>query len=224
MATVNNNIWEIVEKHKAADYAKAVLPVPFESKVLETKMLTKACREMNSSFDEIIDEQNEYLIEIENINDEIKALQEDLNAKIKNKEEEIQTLLANPEGETLSDEEREEIEALYDDIDVLNAEINGSIEVKNAEIKTNSQKVSNINTKETIAQDYGDRTLDLGTQLAGTEVKGGFFRKLFGRTKKLRNKKATGEVAIKVANELLSKVEDSREVSTKIAKKSKLSK
>ena len=222
MATVNNNVWELGEKYKAAEYAKSVLP--FQSKLLEARLLTKVCQQMSSSYDEVIDEQNEYLFEIENINEEIESLRDDLELEIKNKEKEIEKLLAKPDQEVLTDEEKAEVEALYGDIDGLTAEINGTIETKNAEIKTNSDKASNVRTKEVIAQDYGETTLEKGTELAGTEVKGGFFRKLFGRTKSLRKKKEAGEVAVKVADELLSKLDDSRAIDKEITKKSKVSK
>lgn len=224
MATVNNNVWELGEKYKAAHYAKSILPPMFQSKLFEVKELTKVCQQMSVSYEDVIDEQNEYLIEIEDINADINELKKDLEEEIKNKEEEINKLLAKPEGEELTAEEKAEINALYDDINGLTAEVNASIETKNSEIKTNSKKASNVRTKEVIAEDYGDRTFELGTELAGTEVKGGFFRKLFGRTKSLRKKKEAGEAAVKVSDELLSKLDNSRAIDKEITKKSKVSK
>ena len=96
MATVNNNVWELGEKYKAAEYAKSVLPI--QSKLLETRLLTKVCQQMSASYDEVIDEQNEYLFEIENINEEIETLREDLELEIKNKEKEIENYIKTTQG------------------------------------------------------------------------------------------------------------------------------
>lgn len=71
-------------------------------------------------------------------------------------------------------------------------------------------------TKAVIATDYGETTVEKGTPLANTQVKGGFFRKLLGTTGK--GKKRVGEKAVKTGNELLDKVKNSTNIQEDIDK------
>ena len=81
----------------------------------------------------------------------------------------------------------------------------------------NEKRQESYRSKEKVAMDYGETTVEKGTPLAMTEVKGGFFRKLFGTTGK--HKKEVGEKAVQTGNELLDKVADTIDVDNDIDKK-----
>ena len=101
-----------------------------------------------------------------------------------------------------------ELEAKKGEFDTLNKDSKAEINSKSANIATKSQsKVNEYKTKTDIALDYGEVTVEKGTPLAETEVKGGFFRKLFGTTGE--GKKRIGEEAVAAGNNLLDKANES---------------
>ena len=184
------------------------------------KQLTLACAQMIVAYNEVINDQNDYMIEIDDINQKINNINSEYEEKIEALKKEIDELKQKEYDGTLTDEEKEQLYAKCNELNELvnfyNTSSNSEIEELN---KKNQQRKANYLKKEGIATDYGETTVEKGTPLANTEVKGGFFRKLFGTTGK--DKKEAGEKAVKIGNELLDIVNDGKVNETKITTKLK---
>ena len=188
------------------------------SETMAVVQLTKACADMITAYEEVIDDQNEYIVEIDDMTESLSNLTEDIQKRIETLNKEIEELQKKEEDGTITEEEKGKLSAKQEELSNL---VNLGSETVSEETKKikdeNDERKSNARTKEKIATEYGELTVEKGTPLAETRVKGGFFRKLFGTTGK--NKHDIGVKAVKTGNELLDKVGESSEVQEDIDKK-----
>ena len=79
-----SDVWKIAAKTNASDmYQITKSMMFFGSDIMAANRLTNMCNQMSSSYDQIIDDQNEYITEIDAQINEIETLQKELDAKIK---------------------------------------------------------------------------------------------------------------------------------------------
>ena len=205
---MSSDVWKIGQETGAGKYFENVQKSLFNLEVLAVKKLTKICEEMSNEFNTIIEDQNEYLIELEEDAKELQIYKNESEQKIETLFAEIKTLEQKEQDGNITEEEQKELEAKKGEFDTLNKDSKAEINSKSANIATKSQsKVNEYKTKTDIALDYGEVTVEKGTPLAETEVKGGFFRKLFGTTGE--GKKRIGEEAVAAGNNLLDKANES---------------
>ena len=184
-------------------------------------MLTVACEIMSSSYDQIIDDQNEYITEIDAQINEIETLQKELDAKIKEQEAERNKILSNAGNDGLSEEDEAKVNTINSEIEALNGDANAKIGSISSDIKGSSSKLENTTSKADIATDYGNTAVEKGTPLANTKDKRkSFWRKLSGSWNKSAEREA-GKKAVEAGNNLLDQVETVKASEKEITKKTK---
>ena len=184
-------------------------------------MLTVACEIMSSSYDQIIDDQNEYITEIDAQINEIETLQKELDAKIKEQEAERNKILSNAGNDGLSEEDEAKVNTINSEIEALNGDANAKIGSISSGIKGSSSKLENTASKANIATDYGNTAVEKGTPLANTKDKRKtVWRKLFGSWNKSAEREA-GKKAVEAGNNLLDQVETVKVSEKEITKKTK---
>lgn len=217
-----SNVWQIGQEISASDfYKESKYPTLFGGmkfdEVFAVKRLTSMCKAMINQFEEITKDENAYLVELDDIKDNIDSAQSELEEKIVQMKAEIAELEKKYDNGTITDEELEELKQKKNELNNLVSEGNSNINSMNYEAASKGNEViKKHESKVKVAEDYGKVTVEKGTPLAETKVKGGFFRKLFGTTGK--NKKEAGENAVEAGNTLLDKVNDSKTVEKTIKK------
>ena len=203
----NNTAEQLYEQYKNLPS----LWFAFGGEVGAVKILTKICDKMTIEFGEIIKDENNYLIEFENANNEINNLYDDYQERIKKLQQEIAALEYKVDHGTATEEEKEELEAKKSKLTTLVQTENSDIQNRQSETQNKTQNfLEKFQSKKEKAIDYGNTTIEKGTPLANTEVKNGFFRRLFGTTGK--DKKRAGEEAVTAGNNLLKKVDHAVEI------------
>ena len=184
-------------------------------------MLTVACEIMSSSYDQIIDDQNEYITEIDAQINEIETLQKELDAKIKEQEVERNKILSNAGNDGLSEEDEAKVNTINSEIEALNGDANTKIGSISSDIKGSSSKLESTVSKADAATDYGNTAVEKGTPLANTKDKRkSFWRKLSGSWNKSAEREA-GKKAVEAGNNLLDQVETVKASEKEITKKTK---
>lgn len=212
-----SNVWQVGQETSASKIYDIYSGF---SKIVSVSILTKMCNEMINEFDEITNDENNYLIELDNIDNEINAAQDELQGKIKKIQAEIAELEKKYDDGTITDEELEELKQKKQELNNLISGGNNEIKSKTNDAKSKGEEVIKTHeSKVKVAEDYGKVTVEKGTPLAETKVKGGFFRKLFGTTGK--DKKEAGERAVEAGNNLLDKVNTTKEIEKTIKKRTR---
>ncbi len=225
------DVWKIgqdVKADKFYDEAKYFIPgskMFGKSEVLAANRLTAVCNEMSKTYDQIIEDQNDYLVEIDASLDEISGLEYDLEAKVKQLEAEIEELLKKKEDGTITPEEEAELETKNAEISNLTSQTNTQIADKNNELTKTVDKAGEADrkSKAEIATNYGETAVDKGQPLSETkDKKKSFWRKLFGGWNKQAERDA-GKKLLEAGSGLLEQVQNSSDIDNEIAKKTKKS-
>ena len=72
-----SDVWKIAANTNASDMYQITKSMLFGSEIMAANRLTNMCNQMSSSYDQIIDDQNEYITEIDAQINEIETLQKD---------------------------------------------------------------------------------------------------------------------------------------------------
>lgn len=225
------DVWKIgqdVKADKFYDEAKYVNPgckIFGKSEILAASRLTAVCNEMSKTYDQIIEDQNDYLVDIEVSLDEITGLESDLEAKIKQLEAEIEELLKKKEDGTITPEEEAELQAKNAEINNLTSQTNTQIAAKNDELTKTTDKAGEADrkSKAKIATNYGETAVEKGQPLSETkDKKKTLWRRIAGSWNKQAERDA-GKKLLEAGNGLLEQVQTSSDIDSKIAKKTKKS-
>lgn len=220
-----SDVWKIGQDIKAADFYKGIEKMLFSSERVAAKAIAGICDKMAETYEQAIDEQNEYLLEVEELNQEIEELKKELEAEVEARNNEIDELNSktNEDG-TFEDGVSDSIGQKEDEIAQLNSEFGSLISAKSAEIDASVNNSKQVRSKEKIATDYGETAVEKGQPLAETKDKRkSFWRKLTGSWDKSATREA-GQKAVDSGNNLLEKVGISAEIDNEINKKTKVSK
>ena len=216
------DIWKIGQDKNAQSYYNDLKKNPiFRSDVNAVKQLTAICSKMSAAYEEVLKDQNDYLIELENEAVSFEALKEDLGEKIKALYEEIKELEQKEKDGTITEDEKKKLADKQGELKVLMNDSDNKVNNAIAKSKEKgNEKVNEQKSKTSIAKNYGEVTVEKGTPLANVQVKTkSFWRSIFGGTN--RSKKEAGDKAVEVGNELLDKVKESTEINNKINKSHK---
>lgn len=216
-----SDVWKIAAKTNASDMYQITKSMLFGSEIMAANRLTNMCNQMSSSYEQIIDDQNEYITEIDAQISEIETLQKELDAKIKEQELERNKILSNAGNDGLSEEDEAKVNTINSEIEALNGDANAKIGSISSGIKGSSSKLENTASKANIATDYGNTAVEKGTPLANTKDKRKtVWRKLFGSWNKSAEREA-GKKAVEAGNNLLDQVETVKVSEKEITKKTK---
>lgn len=212
------DVWNVVAKTSAIDMYNDKFSI--NGDMFKVNELTNICNQMSNSYEQFIEDQNDYETEIDTQLDEIESLKKELDKKIKEQDAEKQKILAAAGNEGLTDEDEAKIKVIDNEIETLNSDTN-------IKIRSVGAKVEDISTKESlskaeIATDYAETTIEKGTPLANMKDKRkSFWRKLSGSWNKAAQRKA-GNDAIDAGNNLLEKVATASKNEATIIKKTKV--
>ena len=217
-----SDVWKIAAKTNASDmYQITKSMLFFGSDIMAANRLTNMCNQMSLSYDQIIDDQNEYITEIDAQINEIETLQKELDAKIKEQEAERNKILSNAGNDGLSEEDEAKVNTINSEIEALNGDANAKIGSISSDIKGSSSKLESTVSKADAATDYGNTAVEKGTPLANTKDKRkSFWRKLSGSWNKSAEREA-GKKAVEAGNNLLDQVETVKTSEKEITKKTK---
>lgn len=187
--------------------------------VMKANCLTKICEGMSASYEEIIDDQNDYQMEIDAQLDEIEKLKLELEQKVKEREAEKEKLVKAAGEDGLSDEDVAKCNTLDYEISAFTNETNTAIAGINNKISTAANGAKSDLNKAEIATDYGETALEKGEPLANMQDKRkSFWRKAFGGWDKSQEREA-GNKLMDAGNTLLEQVQTSSDIEKAISKK-----
>lgn len=215
------DVWKIAENTKADKMYSIIKLTSFGSNILAAERLTSMCNQMSNTYDQIIDDQNDYEMEIDAQLEEIETLKKDLEEKIQTQKVERQKILETAGNDGLTKEDESKIQTIDAEIASLNGDTNSKISAIGSKVDDTSSKEKDNASKAKIATDYGETAIDKGTPLANTKDKRkSFWRKLSGSWNKAATRKA-GNDAIDAGNNLLEKVATTSKNEATIIKKTK---
>ena len=189
--------------------------------VVAVQHLTAICNRMIEAYDDVLKDQNDYLVELETDAASFDELKEDISEKIKALYAEIEALSKKEKNGTITEEEKKELEDKKGELSVLMQDSDAKVNDQIAKTREKSdKKTSEHKSKISIAKNYGEVTVEKGTPLAQTEVKTkSFWRSIFGGTN--QKKHDVGVKAVETGKDLLDKVGESVEINNQIEKNSK---
>lgn len=216
------DVWKIAAQKSATDlYNEKIGGWCFTSDIMKAERLTSMCNQMSNTYDQIIDDQNDYEMEIDAQLEEIETLKKDLEEKIQAQEAERQKILKTAGNDGLTKEDESKIQTIDAEIASLNGDTNSKISAIGSKVDDTSSKEKDNASKAEIATDYGETAIEKGTPLANTKDKRkSFWRKLSGSWNKAATRKA-GNDAIDAGNNLLEKVATTSKNEATIIKKTK---
>lgn len=183
----------------------------------KVQIMTKICDDMAQCYDAVIDEQNEYLLEIDTQLGEIDKLQAELEAEVKERKAERDKIISAAGDEGLSDDDKAEVEKLNSEINGMTSETNSKIGDLNGKVTGASQKAASNADRAETAKDYANTTIEKGEPLANMQDKTkSFWRKLSGSWDKSKER-AVGNEAIEAGNNLLTQVQTSSNIEKQVA-------
>ena len=216
------DIWKVGQDTKAADFYENSKRIGFiKSDIIAAKIMANVCNKMAESYEDIVQDQNEYLVEINNELEEIELLQKELDAQILQQEKERNSILSKSEDEELSEEDNAKLNEIGENISKLTNDSSAKINDINTDIQKKGSLVEGNSSKKAIALDYGNTAIEKGTPLANTKDKTkSFWRKTFGGWNKAATREA-GKAAVDAGNSLLEQVQTSESVEKEIKLKAK---
>lgn len=217
------DVWKIGQEMKADVYynmSPYLNGCIFDgSDVMKANNMTKICEEMSKTYEQIIEDQNAYQIEIDTQLDEIEKLKQELEQKVKEREAEKEKLVTAAGEDGLSDEDRAKCDALDSEIKGFTDDANTKIGGLNDKVNTASSSAKSDLNKADIATDYGQTALEKGEPLANMQDKRkSFWRKTFGGWNKAAEREA-GKKLVDAGNTLLEQVQTSSDIEKEINKK-----
>ena len=208
------DIWQIGEQIKASDYynyAKNNVKQNFQAWFLTgrayneaqaTKQLANICDAMSTSYDQIINDQNEYVIELNEDLTDFEELKESIDEKIEQLYSEIKILGKKEEDGTITEEEQKELNIKRGELSSYMSDADKQINEKQNNIKSKNidSQISSFSSKEAIAKDYGETTVEKAEEhLSSLHLFDDIYR-----------------IALQSGNNLLDKVEKSTEINDRI--------
>ena len=187
-----------------------------QSDIAKANTLTSMCKAMSETYSQIVDDQNEYLVEVDAEMKEIETLQAELETKIKEQEAERNKILEAAGDEGLSEEDQAKVDSINEEIAGLTDDTNTKISDINSKVDGTNEKAKGHRSKAEIATDYGETAVEKGTPLSETQdKKKSFWRKTFGGWNQTAKREA-GKAAVKAGNNLLEQVATASDVEDKI--------
>ena len=92
-----DNIWNVCQDQKAEDmynnlYNKYRSPIMSVTLIITINTLSSICSNMIEQYNQVVTDEQEYLIEVENIKEQQSSLEEDIQAQIEQLKKEIEEL------------------------------------------------------------------------------------------------------------------------------------
>ena len=193
------------------------------------KKITYMCKEMNETFNEVIQDQNNYIIEFETLETNFVQEQNNINQKIEKLLAEVKVLEAKEQDGTITEDELKELSNKKVELNNLYNTSSLQYKEKKTQLQNRKEQIKNkYSEKEKIATDYGNLAVEKGNNFLDEDVtkeinENGGKIKFIGLAAAFGFSKYTnhfaGQAAIDAGSELLEKVEDSTLVDKKITSK-----
>ena len=227
---MSSEVWKVAQNtdaqtmYETSSYVQKVCR-SYRSELEGLNKITSMCKEMSESFNEVIQDQNNYVLEFETLESDFIQEQNDIKKQIKTLLAEIKTLEAKEQDGTITEDEQKELDSKKERLNGLYQESSQKTKEKKAELKNNKAEIKEkYSQKEKIASDYGNLAVDKGNDFIDDEIAEKeqndeylcLFRfVLTGRY----NKHLAGKDAVAAGSDLLDKVSESSLVDKKISSK-----
>ena len=190
------------------------------------KRITSACKEMLADFVSIERDQNQYAIELEEIEYEYGIFNNDINAEIAQLMSEIKRLEIKEQNGTITEDEQKELADKKNNLDVLFKKSNEKRNDINSDLKSKQESLAaKYLQKQDIALDYGNQAIDKGCEVAQMSVDEALKSDLNPEVRSLADvakyytHRRDGIEAVHVGSELVDKVTESGERYNTISKR-----
>lgn len=217
---MSTDIWQVGQKLSAEElYSKHHLNIDNKFVIGGVGGLLIACRQMAETYEQIIEDQNDYVFEIEAGSQELQLLEKCIQDRIKKLQTEIEELNKKKENGTITEEEEALLTSKTNELNALTKKSNEEIEDKTLEVQGLIVTIQNNEhkTKAEIATDYGETSIEKGKSLTQVQdKKKSFWRRLF-KTWDKSGTRNFGNKMIDVGEELLNKVKITEDTNKKIA-------
>lgn len=191
----------------------------FGGEILAAKVLTKTCDRYSKEFENIIKDQNEYILELDDNLEYIDNIQAELEEKIAELEAEKEELLAKEKDGTLTEEDKQRLEEIDAEIETLTNSANDDISAHYVEAEHDEEGINSYDYRVAAATDFGETAVKKGEPLSKTQDKRkSFWRKIFGGWN-MKDYRKAGEKLLKSGNNLLDKVDESKSLNESSIKK-----
>lgn len=180
--------------------------------------LQSYCEKITKEYEQIIIDQNDYVIDLEEDFNKITSLQKEINAKIEKLETEIQDLKNKKDNGTITPEDEKLLETKVGELNDLQAQLASKTKSKEISIKNSTDDIQNteFRTKTEIATDFAETTIEKGEALTQVQDKHkSFWRKLFNTWDNSKTREF-GQNLINTGNNLLEKVSSSNDIEQKL--------
>ena len=217
---MTTDIWQVGQKLSAEElYSKPYLNIDNNFVIGGSGGLLIACKQMTETYEQIIDDQNDYVIEIEAGSQELQLLEKHLQDVVERLKAEIEELNKKKENGTITEDEEALLASKVNELNALTKKSDKEIEDKIVKVQGLVVTIQNNEhkTKTAIATDYGETTIEKGESLTQVQdKKKTFWRRLF-KTWDKSGTRGFGEKMIDAGEELLDKVNTAEDANKKIA-------
>lgn len=187
----------------------------FNSRLALGEALLETCKEISNDYDTIVDEQEEYLVEMDNLLEDINSLSNEEREKIEKQQKEIEELEAKKKDGTITEEEDKELAEKKSEVVILINNNENSIKTKTTEVENVQAKSDISRSKEKVAENWGNTTINEGKEYASEDDGHGLFGTgLFASDNS--DIRELGEDMMKTGNNLLEKVGKSVDIDEEI--------
>lgn len=223
ITTGNQEYYEkVIAKKGAEEFLEDASSIgPWKNELLGVKILTTACEYLDENvMQDAIEELELNIEEIEEANRKIDVLINEKatkDAENSQRAEKIATLEAKEKDGTITEEEQQELDTLRLEQEGASTDsYNDEIASLTGNINTKSESIATIDAKIEKSFDYGELTLEKGTEYANKKDKRkSFWRKTFGGWDKSAYREA-GNAAVEAANDLLESAETAKDLNKKL--------
>ena len=163
--------------------------------------MANVCNNSEKYVKDIIEDENNYIVELDAENAKIAEFQNEQEEKINDLYKEIKNLQEKQQKGEITEEEEKNLEDKTEELNSFGKSFESELDSKNNTLADkNNQFLEKYDTDIKVYEKLADVAKRDGKKLSDTKVKGGVFRKIFGNTGK--NKKKAGEKLLKAATSL----------------------
>ena len=184
----------------AGELAKLAEIFPW-MKVRAVKALTEECKTRQA---ELESDQNDYLIEMEDFDEDTQVALETIQEEIEKLQARMAELQQKANDGTITEDEKDEYQSIANKLVALQSYMDKEVQERQDEAVEKGEKFAYVVESEGVA----NKTIEMGKPLAETEVSNSFFSRIFGKARRQQNRKDVGQAAVEAGTNLLRTVTD----------------
>ncbi len=175
---------------------------------LQTNSLKSTCDKMNEQLTSDIDDAQEYILEINDFQEEMEQLQNSTQDKIEEMQNRIKVLQEKQKNGTITKSEQMELEIDAEYITDLNAEAQSKADTLGDVINSKKSSLNNIfSAQTTISTEYANKTIEVSEEFRNADHKGHTYYRSVDEKSVLQSYENIANAAVESADNLLGTVD-----------------